>query len=103
MTYYDLFEIPSGYETDLVLLVAPYFDPKFIKTLVKKLSPEKHRLIVDDCVRAEELKKLIKATSGAAYVQFALGRAAGLVHIKGYYVEFIKSDGRSRRKRRFFY
>jgi hypothetical protein len=44
MTYYDLFEIPSGYETDLVLLVAPYFDPKFIKTRVKKLSPEKHKV-----------------------------------------------------------
>ena len=103
MSYYDLFEVPDGYETDLVLLVAPYFDPKFIKMLAKKLSPEKLRIVVDDSVRFEEIKQLTKASSGIADVRIALGRAAGLVHMKGYYVEFVRSDGRSRRRRRFFY
>ena len=103
MSYYDLFEVPDGYETDLVLLIAPYFDPKFIKMLAKKLSPEKLRIVVDDSVRFEEIKQLTKASSGIADVRIALGRAAGLVHMKGYYVEFVRSDGRSRRRRRFFY
>jgi hypothetical protein len=103
MRGYDLLEVPDGYRTSMVLLVAPYFDPRFIKTLVKKLSPEKIRLVIDDGIRGEEIKQLIKAANGTADVKVALGVAAGLVHIKGYYAEFVKIDGRSRRRRRFFY
>jgi hypothetical protein len=99
---YDLLEVPEGYKTSTVLLVAPYFDPKFIKTLVKKLSPEKIRLVIDDGVRSADIKLLIKAAYGTADIKVALGAAAGLVHIKGYYAEFVKTGGRSRRKRRFF-
>ena len=88
---FDLLEVPDGYRTSMVLLVAPYFNSKFIKTLVKKLSPEKIRLVIDDGVRAEDIKQLIKAASGTD-VKIALGAAAGLVHIKGYYAEFVKID-----------
>ncbi len=100
---YDLLEVPDGYRTRMVLLVAPYFDPTFIKTLVKKLSPEKIRIVIDDGVQAEDIKQLIKAANGTADIKIGLGVAAGLVHIKGYYVEFVKAAGRNRRRRRFFY
>ncbi len=61
---YDLLNVPEGYVTSLVLLVAPYFDAKFMKTLVKKLVPEKIRVVVDDGARAEDIKQLIKAANG---------------------------------------
>lgn len=44
MSGYDLFEVPEGYETDIVLLIVPYFDPKFIKKITQKLSPKKSGL-----------------------------------------------------------
>ncbi len=100
---YDLLEVPHGYRTDVVLLLAPYFDPKFITILVKKLAPGRICLVIDDGVRAEEIQQLIKAAGGTDNIKIALAAAAGLVHIKGYYAEFVKSDGRNRRRRRFFY
>ena len=100
---YELWEVPDGYRTDSVLFLAPYFDSKFIETLVKKLAPEKIRLVIDDGVRAENIQQLIKAAGGPANVKIALAAAPGLVHIKCYYAEFVKADGRSRRRRRFFY
>jgi hypothetical protein len=100
---YHLLEIPEGYVTSLILLVAPYYDTKFIKILVKKLSPEKIRIVVDDGVRADDISQLVKAVNGTADVKIALGVAPGLVHLKGYYVEFVKADGRRRRKRHFLY
>lgn len=100
---YDLLEVPDGYRTDVVLLLAPYFDPKFIKMIVKKLAPGKIRLVIDDGVRAEDIQQLIKAAGGTDNVKVALAAAAGLVHIKGYYAEFVQSEGRNRRRRRFFY
>ncbi len=100
---YDLLEVPDGYRTDVVLLLAPYFDQKFIKMIVKKLAPGKIRLVIDDGVREEDIQQLIKAAGGRDKVKVALAEAAGLVHIKGYYAEFVKTDGRNRRRRRFFY
>ncbi len=26
---FDLLRVPAGYKTDLALIIAPYFDPKF--------------------------------------------------------------------------
>ena len=95
---YDVLEVPIGYRTDLVLLLAPYFDSKFIKTLIKKLAPEKLRVVIDDGVRAEDIQQLIRAADGTSSIKFALAAAAGLFHIKGYYAEFVKANGRSRRR-----
>ena len=100
---YDLFEVPDGYRTDVLLIIAPYFDPKFIKLVVEKLAPKKLRLVIDDGVRAEDIQKLTKAAGDTESVKVALAAAAGLVHIKGFYIEFVKINGRNRRHRRFFY
>lgn len=100
---YDLLEVPQGYATNLVLIIAPYFDLTFIKEVVRKLSPEKVRLVIDDGVRPKDVTQLLKAASGKADVKIALAVAPGLVHIKGYYVEFVKAEGRARRKRHFLY
>ncbi len=103
MSGYDLLEVPDGYRADVVLLIAPYFDAKFVKTLVKKLTPSKIRFVIDDGVRGGEIEQLISACNGTPDVKVTLGVASGLVHLKGYYIEFVKIDGRGRRKRRFLY
>ncbi|MCX7113434.1 MAG: hypothetical protein NTX45_25695 [Proteobacteria bacterium] len=101
--FYDLLEVPDGYETELVLVIAPYFDPKFIKELVKKLAPNQIRLIIDDGVRQEDVDNINKACGKKADVKIGLASAKGLVHIKMFYLEFAKSEGRRQRKRRFLF
>ncbi len=103
MSGYDLFGVPSGYRTNIVLLVAPYFDKKFVRQIIEKLSPEKIRVVIDDGVQGEELEELKKAASSVPDVKFVLGTASGLVHLKFYYIEFQKISGRGRRRRRFLY
>jgi hypothetical protein len=100
---YQLLKRPDGYETDLALVIAPYFDSRFVTTLVKNLAPHRIRFVIDDGVRSEDLEELRKSCGKRADIKIALGAALGLVHVKGYYIEFVKTDGRSRRKRRFLY
>lgn len=100
---YDLLEVPKGYETDLALVIAPYFDPKFARRLVEKLLPNRVRFIVDDGARPEDVGLLVKACARNTDVKVALGAARGIVHLKGFYFEFVKSEGRQRRIRRFLF
>jgi hypothetical protein len=99
---YDLPKPPEGYRTDLALIIAPYFDLWFARRIVKQLKPRKIRFIVDDGARDKEVR-LLRDDCGAADIKVALGRASGIVHLKGYYLEFIKLRGRSQRKRRFVF
>ena len=99
---FELFEVPEGYETDLALIIVPYFDPKFAKRLIKLLSPNRVRFILDDGARPEELDKL-KEMCGQTDVKIALGSARGIVHLKGFYFEFVKLEGKQRRMRRFLF
>jgi hypothetical protein len=99
---FELLEVPEGYETDLALVIAPYFDPRFAKRLIKELSPNRVRFVVDDGARPEDIDQLLKAC-GKTDVKVALAGAAGIVHIKGFYFEFVKAEGRQRRKRRFLF
>jgi len=99
---FDLLEVPAGYKTDLALVIAPYFDIEFAKRMIKNLSPKRVRFVVDDGARDEDvaaLKKSCKKTD----VIVAMGAARGIVHLKGFYFEFVKSRGRMRRKRRFLF
>lgn len=99
---FDLFEVPEGYETDLALVIAPYFDPKFAKHLIKRLSPERIRFVIDDGARSEDVAALEKACKGTD-VKVALGATRGIVHMKGFYFEFVRSQGRRQRRRRFLF
>jgi len=99
---FELFEVPEGYETDLALIIVPYFDPKFAKRLIKQLSPNRVRFILDDGARLEELDRL-KEACGQTDVKVAVGSARGIVHLKGFYFEFVKLEGKQRRKRRFLF
>lgn len=100
---YELFEIPEGYQTDLVLVIAPYYCNKFVGELVTRLQPKSIRLVIDDSVRAEEIQTLKKSCGKKADVKIALSSAPGLVHLKGFYLEFVKCEGREQRKRRFLF
>lgn len=100
---YRLFDIPRGYRTDFVLIIAPYFDPIFITQLIDRLAPSRIRLLVDDGARAEDLLAIRKCCGRKTDLKIALGAARGLVHLKGFYIEFVKAEGRERRMRRFFY
>lgn len=99
---FDLLEVPEGYETDLALVIAPYFDPRFAKRLIKELSPNCIRFVLDDGARPEDLDQLLKAC-GKTDAKVALAGAAGIVHLKGFYFEFVKVEGRKQRKRRFLF
>ncbi|MFD2233550.1 hypothetical protein [Phaeospirillum tilakii] len=101
---YKLFEVPEGYETDVVLVMAPYFDRAFAKRIASDLAPKRIRFLVDDGSRQEDLDALRKSFPRDADVRIALGAAAGLVHLKGFYFEFVKVDGqRQNRKRKFLF
>jgi hypothetical protein len=89
---YELPKPPPGYRTDLALIVAPYFDLWFTKTLVDALQPQKLRFLLDDGSRGEEVDQLIKEC-GVTDVEVALGRAIGIVHLKAYYFVFKKING----------
>lgn len=99
---YQLFEIPTGYETDLVLVVAPYYCEKFVKEIMGRLQPRKIRFVIDDGARVEEIEKL-KKCCGDTDIRIALGGVSGLVHLKCFYIEFVKTEGREQRKRRFHF
>ena len=97
---YDLPKPPDGYRTDLALIIAPYFDLWFGSRIVTQLKPSRVRFVVDDGARHDELEQL-RQECGARDIRIALGRASGIMHLKGYYLEFIKLEGRSQCKRRF--
>jgi len=99
---YDLLEVPEGYETDLALVIAPYFDPRFAKRLVKRLSPNRARFVLDDGARRDDIQALEAACVGTD-VKVALGSARGIVHLKGFYFEFVKVKGEGPRKHRFLF
>ena len=100
--HYNLLEVPEGYETDLALVIAPYFDPRFAKRLVETLSPNRVRFVLDDGARWKDIKSLEAACVGTD-VKVALGSAQGIVHLKGFYFEFLNSTGNGPRKHRFLF
>lgn len=101
--HYDLLQIPDGYETEMALAIAPYFDPKFVKKLVDRLAPSRIRLIIDDGIRQEDVDKINRACGKQADTKIRLAGAKGLVHMKAFYFVFVKTEGRRQRKRRFLF
>ena len=99
---YDLLNVPDGYKTELALIIAPYFDLQFAEKLIKKMKPRRLRFLLDDGASKEDVFGL-REKCGAKKVKIALGAAVGIVHIKGFYLEFVKSSGRARRKRQFIF
>src|SRR5579862_717332 len=99
---YDLPKAPRGYRAELAIIVAPYFDLWFAGRVIERLKPRRIRFVVDDGARDGDIRDLIKAC-GAGDVKVALGRAAGIVHLKAYYVEFLKPKGGGPRKRLFIF
>lgn len=100
---YDLLERPSGYRTDTVLLVAPYFDTQFIAELLERLKPRRVLALIDDNQSTSTCEALGRACVGKTKFRYALGKASGLVHAKLYYAEFVKREGRKRRKRQLVF
>jgi hypothetical protein len=100
---YDLISVPEGYRTDLVLIVAPYIDIKFTENVIARLKPKRTRIIVDDGTRIQDLTRILECFRPRSDVQIALGAAAGLVHMKLYYFEFVRAEGQQRRKRRMIF
>jgi len=99
---YNLPKPPPGYRTDCALIVAPYFDLWFASRIVEQLKPRRIRFVVDDGAHYEDITKLIEEC-GNGDVRVALGRAAGIVHLKLYYIEFLKTKGGGIRKRLFIF
>ena len=89
---------PTGYRADFALVVAPYFDLWFARRIVERLKPRRIRFVVDDGAHDDDIRELIRAC-GAGDVKVSLGRAAGIVHLKLYYIEFLKIKGNGPRKR----
>ncbi len=80
---YDLLNVPDGYKTDLVLIIAPYFDLQFAEQLIKTMRPRKLRFLLDDGASKEDVHRL-REKCGTRKVKIALGAAAGIVHIKSF-------------------
>ncbi len=99
---FALFQVPDGYRTDLALVIAPYFDPRFARRLIRRMAPECVRFVVDDGARAEDVK-VLKLACGGTDVRVALGATRGIVHLKGFYFEFVRTEGPQRRIRRFLF
>ncbi|HLO75356.1 MAG TPA: hypothetical protein VK196_02730 [Magnetospirillum sp.] len=99
---FDLLDVPEGYETDLALVIAPYFDLAFAKRLVEEMAPNRVRFVIDDGARAEDIDALLKGCGGAN-VKVGLAAATGIAHLKGFYFEYVRSEGVQRRKRRFLF
>jgi hypothetical protein len=97
---YDLPKPTKGYKTDLALIVAPYFDVWFAKRVTERLKPKRIRFLVDDGARAEAVEELRKQCPG---IEIGLGCATGVVHLKAYYLEFVKSNGKTGRLHRFLF
>ena len=101
---FDLLDVPDEYQTSVVLVVAPYVDPKFMEKLIKQVRPERLCLLVDDGARLEDIEKIrevCESTNGNLEVR--LGRAPGLVHIKAFYFEYIREGLRKQRRRRLIF
>src|SRR3712207_1925096 len=99
---YHLLEVPNGYKTELALIIAPYFDLAFTKQLVRRLKPRKIRFVVDDGARAEDVLQLSKSFRNID-VKVALGAATGIVHVKAFFIDFVKITGRRQRRRYFIF
>lgn len=99
---YDHFSVPKGYRTDLFLIIAPYFDVTFISRLVDTLRPRRVRALLDDGAKPEDCHAFREAAQVRDF-RFAMGAAPGLVHIKLFYAEFVRSKGRKRRRRMLFF
>ncbi len=95
---FDLPSPPTGYRADFVLVVAPYFDLWFTRQIVERLKPRRIRFVVDDGAHDDDVRELIRECGGAD-AKVALGRATGIVHLKLYYIEFLKIKGNGPRKR----
>ncbi|HZH27404.1 MAG TPA: hypothetical protein VEY95_09495 [Azospirillaceae bacterium] len=98
---YEVFDPPNGWSADLLLVISPYFDIEFAQTILKRVKPRRVRFLIDDGACPEDVKKLADGCGGRN-VKIALGKAAGLVHMKGFYLQYAKSDG-ARRKHRFIF
>lgn len=100
---FDLLSVPEGYHLDLALVIAPYVDVTFMDTLVKRMNPRRLCLLVDDGIRPEDLQGFHKARRKSVKLEVRLGRAAGLMHMKAFYFEFIREEAPKRRKRRLLF
>ncbi|MGD0866834.1 MAG: hypothetical protein ABSA49_14900, partial [Rhizomicrobium sp.] len=96
---FDLPTPPHGYKTDLALIIAPYFDVNWFDR-VARLEPRRMRILVDDSARTKDVEDLTKKYPAA---KVALGSVKGILHLKGYYFEFIKAKGAGRPKMRFVF
>jgi hypothetical protein len=99
---YNLPKLPPGYRADCALIVAPYFDLWFASRIVERLKPRRIRFVVDDGAHDEDIRKLIESCRDGD-VRVALGRAGGIVHLKLYFIEFLKTKGGGIRKRLFIF
>ena len=95
---YELFEIPEGYKTTTFLAIAPYYCDKFIDKIKKELKPEKIMFVVDDGNDKQEAYKIQEEKN----VNFAFCSAKGLVHMKLFYVEYEKIEGKKQKEKRLF-
>jgi hypothetical protein len=100
---FELLSVPEGYRTDLALVIAPYVDVKFMDALVKQMNPHRLCLLVDDGARPEDLQELHKARRKGVKLEVRLGRAAGLMHMKAFYFEFVREVAPKTRKRRLLF
>ncbi|CAN7549751.1 hypothetical protein LJR277_003778 [Pseudomonas sp. LjRoot277] len=100
---FELLWIPEGFKTDLALVIAPYVESKFMVNLIKQMQPNRLCLLVDDGIRAEDLQRIRKDCGRGVKLEIRLARAAGLMHMKAFYFEFVREEAPKRRKRRLLF
>ncbi|WP_262030720.1 hypothetical protein [Microvirga sp. Mcv34] len=90
-----LLSVPTGYQTESALIIAPYFDPWFGRQVAERLQPQRLRFVVDDGARYEDIEALEQEVrdAGVRDLRILVAQANSLMHMKAYYFQFRNQDG----------
>lgn len=102
MESYDLLEVPKGYQTASLLVISPFFNDTFFERVLTTLRPKRVRIAFDDGAAFADIERIRRICKEFDH-KIALGRTAGLVHLKGYLATFVRTRGRKQTLRKFIF
>ena len=97
---YDLLTRKGDWKARTVLVVSPYVEEHFFRTVASDLRPKRMHVVIDDRCRREDLQTVRDAVNSCGRrrvptLRWKLGSARGLVHIKLFYILWETSSGRA--------
>jgi hypothetical protein len=97
---YDLLARRTGWKPQAALIVSPYVEEHFFRTVAGELRPKRMHVVIDDGCRREDLQTVQDAVNACGRkrpptLRCKLGSARGLVHIKLFYVLWETAGGRA--------